>query len=317
MLNHAQLARSDLNLLLVFDLLYEERNAGRAAAKLNLSPSAVSHSLRRLRTLLDDPLFLPTAKGMVPTSRAQALAPSIREIVEAVQSVVGAPQGFDPATASRRFRLGGPDGAISTIVPRLVESLERDAPGVDLAVLQLLPRPGSTDPEHAWRDCLAELEYGRIDVAILPHHPPQARFHSVALYPEDFVIVTRLGHAFAKSPSLEALGEQRHVLVSASGDSVGFVDRLLAERGVERRVALTVPSFFMAVSAIASSNMIGAIARRFAVAATRNYEIDLVEPPFPMGLASLNAIVPRAAMLDQGIAWLLDALTASVSGEDE
>ena len=81
MLNHAQLARADINLLLLFDLLFEERNAGRAAARLNLSPSAVSHSLRRLRTLLDDPLFLPNPKGMVPTDRAEALAPIIRDIV--------------------------------------------------------------------------------------------------------------------------------------------------------------------------------------------------------------------------------------------
>src|ERR1043165_7050742 len=102
MLNHAQLARAGINLLLVFDLLFEERNAGRAAARLNLSPSAISHSLRRLRSMLDDPLFLPTAKGMVPTERAQALAPNIRDIVERVQSVVSNDQGFDPATAVRR-----------------------------------------------------------------------------------------------------------------------------------------------------------------------------------------------------------------------
>src|SRR4029079_19079775 len=101
MLNHAQLARTDLNLLLVFDLLFEERNAGRAAARLNLSPSAISHSLRRLRVLLDDPLFLPTSKGMMPTERATGLAPAVRDIVERVQEVVVATGGFEPATAVR------------------------------------------------------------------------------------------------------------------------------------------------------------------------------------------------------------------------
>src|SRR5690349_17937353 len=137
MLNHAQLARVDLNLLLVFDLLFEEQNAGRAAARLNLSPSAISHALRRLRLLLDDPLFLPNPKGMVPTERAQSLAPTIRDIVERVQGVVASSAAFDPAATVRRFRIGAPDGAVSVIVPRLVERLQTSAPGIDLSILQL------------------------------------------------------------------------------------------------------------------------------------------------------------------------------------
>src|SRR4030095_2346577 len=186
MLNHSQLARVDINLLLVFDLMFEERNAGRAATRLHLSPSAISHALRRLRGMLEDPLFLPTAKGMVPTARAGALAPPIRDIVEKVQSVISDSQAFDAANAVRRFRIGAPDGAVSILVPRLVERLERTAPGIDLAVLQLLPSPGSVEPEHAWRGAFTELDARRIDVAILPHRPTQARFHSPVLYPEDF-----------------------------------------------------------------------------------------------------------------------------------
>ena len=306
MLNHAQLARSDINLLLVFDLLFEERNAGRAAARLNLSPSAVSHALRRLRSLFDDPLFLPTRKGMIPTARAEALAPSVHGIIERVRSVFGGAQAFDPATASRHFRIGAPDGAVSVIVPRLIQRLEQTAPGIDLAVLQLLPRPGSADPADAWHDALAELDSRRIDLAILPYCPTQSRYHGIALYPEDFVIVARRGHAFARTPTIEALASARHVLVSATGDRTGFVDRLLAERGFERRIALTVPSFFMAVDAIASSDLIGAVPRRFAGEAARTYGIEIVEPPFAMGAADLNAIVPRDALLDHGVAWLVE-----------
>ena len=308
MLKYAQLGRTDFNLLLLFDLLFEERNAGRAAARLNLSPSAISHALRRLRSTLDDPLFLPTAKGMVPTERAQILAPVIRDIVERVQGVVAHAQGFDPATAVRRFRLGAPDGAVSILVPRLVKALERDAPGIDLAILQLLPRAGSQGPEESWRDALAQIDSGVIDLAILPYRPASSRFHSVTLYSEDFVMVCRRGHSFARSRSVKALAKARHVLVSATGDRSGFVDLLLAERGHQRRIALTVPSFHMAVAAIASSDLIGAIPRRFAIEAAQTYAVELVEPPFTMGAGDLNAIVPRAAMEDRGIAWLAESL---------
>jgi DNA-binding transcriptional LysR family regulator len=305
MLNVAQLARMDINLLLVFDLLFEERNAGRTAARLNLTPSAISHALRRLRALLDDPLFLAAPKGMMPTDRAQALAPAIRDIVERVHAVFASAQQFDPATTVRRFRIGAPDGAVSIIVPLLVKRLEKIAPGIDLSILQLLPRPGSIEPLDAWRDALAEIESGRISLAILPHQPSEARFHSSVLYFEDFVIVTRRGHPLTNAPSLKAFAAARHVLVSATGDSWGFVDRNLAEHGLERRIVLTVPSFFMAISAIASSDLVGALPRQFARRAELNHDIEIVEPPLDMLPSDLHAVVPRAAMLDHGIKWLL------------
>lgn len=297
-----------MNLLLMFDLLFEQRNAGRAAAILNLSPSAVSHALRRLRTMLNDPLFLPGPRGLTPTDRATALAPAIRDIVERAEGVMASAVPFDPQTAVRRFRIGAPDGAVPMLVPPLVKRLEAEAPGIDLAILQLLPRPGSADPGDAWREVLADLGSGAIDLAVLPHRPAQGRFHAVVLRDEDFVFVARSSHPLGRSPSLKALAAARHLLVSATGDASGFVDRLLAERGHERRVALTVPSFYMAVSAIASSDLIGAIPRRFAIEASNSFAIELIEPPFEMGSAPLHAIVPNAALLDQGIAWLVETV---------
>lgn len=310
MLNHAQLARIDLNLLLVFDLLFEEGNAGRAATRLNLSASAISHALRRLRTLLDDPLFLPTPKGMVPTERATALAPAVRDIVERVQGVVSDAGGFDPATATRRFRIGAPDGAVSLLVPRLVQRLQVEAPGVDLSILQLLPEPGSMSPLEAWRGAYAEVESGRIALAILPHPPNEVRFHSAKLYFEDFVIVTRRGHPLGRSPSLKAFVAARHVLVSATGDTMGFVDNALAKKGLKRRIALTIPSFHMAAAAIASSDLVGALPRHFAADAQRDFALDVAEPPIDLLSSDLHAVVSRAALLDHGIGWLLETVTA-------
>ena len=311
MLNHAQLARTDINLLLVFDLLFEEGNAARAAARLNLSPSAISHALRRLRRTLDDPLFLPTPKGMVPTERAHALAPAIRDIVERVQGIVANVEGFDPATANRRFRIGAPDGAISVIVPALVQRLESSAPSIDLSILQLLPQPGAIDPAEAWRGAFAEVESGRIDLAILPYPASEARFHSTPLSFEDFVIVARRGHPLTQNVTIQSFAAARHVLVSATGDSWGFVDRALAERGLKRRIALTVPSFFMAVAAIASSDLVGALPRRFAREAQQHFDVESLQPPFDLLSSDLCAIVSKAALLDRGIAWLLETVTAS------
>ena len=118
MLNTAHLVRVDLNLLVLFHVVLEEGHVGRAAVRLNLTPSAVSHGLARLRRLLSDPLFLRTPKGVVPTTRALALNEEISAILKGVQGVLNAAVPFDAATSQRRFVLGAPDAVLAaTMVP--------------------------------------------------------------------------------------------------------------------------------------------------------------------------------------------------------
>jgi DNA-binding transcriptional LysR family regulator len=191
-----------------------------------------------------------------------------------------------------------------------VQRLQDEAPGIDLSILQLLPAPGALDPPEAWRGAYAEVESGRIALALLPHPPNEARFQSTKLYFEDFVIVTRRGHPLGRSPSLKAFAAARHVLVSATGDTAGFVDKALADKGLQRRIALTVPSFFMAAAAIASSDLVGALPRHFAGDAQRDFPLDVAEPPIDLLSSNLHAVVSRAALLDHGIAWLLERVTA-------
>src|SRR5262245_38222724 len=108
MLNEIVLSRFDLNLLVLFRTVLEERHVARAAARLHISPSAVSHGLRRLRVALKDPLFIRHPRGVVPTERAEALAVPVEEILRRVSDVV-ATHRFDPATSERRFTIGAPD----------------------------------------------------------------------------------------------------------------------------------------------------------------------------------------------------------------
>src|ERR1700755_3334344 len=106
MLNRIALSRVDLNLLVVFDAVLVERHVARAAGRLNLTPSAVSHALGRLRNLLNDPLFLRTPKGVVPTARALELAAPIADVLARVRSVMATATPFDPSTSTRRVAIG-------------------------------------------------------------------------------------------------------------------------------------------------------------------------------------------------------------------
>src|SRR5689334_15346255 len=110
MLNQIDLSRTDLNLLVLFETVLDEGHVGRAAARLNLTPSAVSHGLGRLRQLLNDPLFLRTPKGVVPTARASEVAPAIAEMLAQARSILATAAPFDPARSTRRFTIGAPDG---------------------------------------------------------------------------------------------------------------------------------------------------------------------------------------------------------------
>jgi DNA-binding transcriptional LysR family regulator len=308
MLNDIDLSRTDLNLLVLFEAVLKERHVGRAADRLNLTPSAVSHGLGRLRKLLNDPLFLRTPKGVVPTVRATELAGPVADVLAGARSVISTAAPFNPASSTRRFTVGAPDGASAVVLPPLLTRLRKRAPGIDISTRQLLPTPGETSPERAWRLALADLEARAMDVAIIPFDDVPARFHRRGLYQEDFVVAMRTGHPFAKAPTLDHYSEMQHLVVSHAGDAYGFVDEILARRGRSRRIALTVPNFMFALAVVAETDLITALPRRFAAMYVPRFDVVTVEAPLPFGRFRLTAIAPKAAMMDAGVAWFFNVL---------
>lgn len=307
MLKSAHLSRIDLNLLVLFDVVCEERHVGRAAERLNLTPSAVSHGLGRLRRLLNDPLFLRTPKGVVPTARATELAEPIADILARARSIVAAAEPFDAARSRRRFIIGAPDAVAAVVLPPLLARLRDAAPGIDVGARQVLPEfRGST--EAAWGPALTGLDARAFDVAIVPLAAAPARFVSRTIYEEDFVIATRAGHPFARKPSLAQFCKARHLVVSLTGDPHGFVDDILAGKGLTRRVALTVPSFSMALALIAESDLIAALPRQLVLRYARRFGIAGIEAPLPLRRDPISIIATRAAMMDAGVAWLFRQL---------
>lgn len=296
-MNQVDLSRADLNLLVLFEVVYAEGNVGRAARKLSLTSSAVSHGLRRLREWFDDPLFLRTPKGVVPTVRARELAPTVADILERVRAVVAGVEQFDPARSTRHFRVGAPDALSAVIVPEIVRQLAQTAPLVTLIVRHLLPQ-----------DALAALEGNDVDVAIAPIPDLPARFAGTDLQEEDFVVVARADHPFLSRPSIAKYCAAQHVLVSTTGGVRGFVDEFLEKRGLSRRVALSVPHFMHALAALDGTDLIAAVPRGLAVAHAARFGLAYTDAPSPVPESRMLAITTRAALADPGVAWLLDAV---------
>jgi DNA-binding transcriptional LysR family regulator len=316
MLHQPDLSRIDLNLLVLFEIVFQERHVGRSAERLHLSPSAISHGLGRLRTLLGDPLFLKTPKGVVPTERASQLAPTVAEILARIRGVVSSAAPFDPRHSTRRFVIGAPDGISSVILPSLLETLREVAPGVDIGIRQLLPVQGFTAPHLAWKDALKELEDRTTDIAIIPFDDIPVRFHKQKLYEEEFVIAVRKGHSFQRNPTLKRYCEMEHLVVSHTGDVTGFVDVELARKGAARRVALTVPNFNFALSVLAETEMVSALPKRFVEIYGARFNVVAIKAPLPLPRFSINAVVPKVAMMDAGLAWLVQLLEQVRPGND-
>jgi DNA-binding transcriptional LysR family regulator len=297
MLNQIDLSRTDLNLLVLFETVLEEGHVGRAAARLSLSPSAVSHGLGRLRRLFDDPLFLKHPKGVTPTARAADLAAPVADILSRVRGVMSSAEPFDASRVRRRFRIGAPDGASTVILPALISTLEREAPGVDLSVRSHMPQTA-----------LADLDGGQVDLMVQPLLGVASRFVAAPLFDEEFVIATRVRHPLGKRPSLKRYAEGAHVVVSPAGDPGGIVDVELRAYGLKRRVAVTVPDHLCALATVAHSDLIAAAPRRLTQIYGPRLGVEWRKLPIPIARVPIQVITTRAAMADAGVAWLFNTI---------
>jgi len=228
-MNDIQLNRVDLNLLPVFEAVLAEGNVARAAARLHVTPSAVSHGLGRLRQQFNDPLFLKTPKGVVPTERALQLADAIADVLARARRVVGTAEPFDPARSRRRFTVGAPDAIAAVMMPPLLKLVQREAPFIDMALRYVLREAA-----------FAALDARTVDVAVVPIDDVPARYVSKIVFEDRFQIAVRRGHSFAAEPTLKRYCEMQHAIVSPAGDTRAYVDDVLASKGLSRRVAMTV-----------------------------------------------------------------------------
>ena len=183
---------------------------------------------------------------------------------------------------------------------------------MNVRLRQLLPPEAGRVGSAAWEPVFALLDSRTLDLAIAPFGEIPARFATADLQEEDFAIVSRPGHPFARSPGLREYCAASHLVVSLTGDPRGFVDRALAERGLSRRVALTVPGFFMALAVVAETDLLAAVPRTFALAHAPAAGLSITEPPLSLPRFQLRVVLAAGALGDPGLAWLRSTLVSSM-----
>jgi DNA-binding transcriptional LysR family regulator len=274
-MHEPHLGSMDLNLLVALDALLEARNVTRAADKIGITQSAMSHALSRLRTVTGDALLVRGTGGMVPTPRAQALAPPIRRALDEVRVALRAPARFDPKTAHLFVRVGASDYGELILLPRVVRRLEREAPGIDLRVVQ------HTDPNPG------PLSGGALDLVVAPVRPGDeaSGMFAVKLFDERFVCVVRHGHPLAKKKlTLALFAAASHVLIAPGGREGSSVNEALARLGMSRHIAVTVPHFLVAPHLVAGSDLVLTVAERVAKLLADPLGLVILTPPAELRL---------------------------------
>ena len=258
----------DLNLLRLFDAVYRTRNVSRAAELLDLTQPAASQGLTRLRTLIQDPLFMRAAGGVQPTPKAQRLAGPVRQALATLEQALGESAGFDPRTSKRVFHIHMSDIGEGRFLPDLMTALREQAPGVRVET-RPWPRQQITEA----------LDNGRIDFAFgfLPMVKDTQR---VQLLKDRYIVLLRKGHPFARKRRtgkalLSALRELEFVAVRSHADTLRIVQQLQ----LEDRLRLVTEHFMVLPSIVAATDLAAVMPSNIARGFEGGYAI--VEPEFP------------------------------------
>ena len=259
----------DLNLLKTLDALLDERNVTRAAQRLSLTQPAVSGMLNRLRDYFDDPLFVRTPHGIVPTLRAREMAAPIKQILSDIDILLK-PAQFDPLTETLTFTVAATDYALKAVIVPFIAALRARAPGIRVRVVPVEPEQLTT-----------QFEQGKIDLALLTPDSTPDNLHNRSLYNEEYVCLMRHDHPDAHQVlTLDRFCALEHVLVSYKGESFwGVTDDALAEVGRKRQIGLSVSSFLVLPDILAISEMIAVVPARLAYTDPR---MHVVSPPLPI-----------------------------------
>lgn len=289
------LAGIDLNLLVAFEAMFEERSVTAAAAKLHLGQPAMSAALGRLRALFEDDLFIRFGREMQPTTKALALAPGILSALQQIRQTMESNQTFNPANSDRNFAIGISDSLSYLLAPKLLAQIQNIAPNINLQFIGFD------------KDCVGELlELGKLDVALGVFQNLPRQTVEEFLFEEHFVGIARKKHPALVngSMSLESFASLPHALFTLRRDTMGEIDQVLAKYNLKRRVALTTAHALVLPVIISNSDLIACIPSRLAKKYVCQDCVKLFELPVPMEPWNISILWSKLVEKDSAISWL-------------
>ena len=286
----------DLNLLVAFNALMLERNVTKAAALAGVSQPAMSAALSRLRRVFDDPLFIRSAEGLLPTAKAQEMAISVADALGQVRHLMKPAEDFDPNDKQRSFTLGLTDYPLHVLLPALTKKLATLAPNCTLHVRYFIDRD----------EVVALLDAGKIDIAVgVPPTKAENRILSQPLLRDDFVTLVGSDHPIAhEQMNLQAFLSLPHILVSPEGNRYGLVDQKLREQGLARNISLTLPTMFTVPDLLPGTDYVATVLSRVATTSAHQDRFVMFEPPLALPSIPFDLLWHRRTQDSSAHRWL-------------
>lgn len=290
-----ELAKLDLNLLLVFHHLLLLKRVSAVAEFLNMSQPAVSSALGRLRASLDDDLFIRTQGGMTPTPYALQLAEPVAMALDALQQALNIRADFDPSASHRNFTIALNDVGEMYFLPVLVIALTKAAPAVTLQVVSVA--------QTSLKD---DMSSGKIDLAMGLLPQLQAGFFQQALFKQKYICLMRKKHPLAQSHSIssQAFFAAEHVRVLATGTGHGRVDLAMDQQKHKRKVRLTVPHYVALGEVLQNANLIAVVPERFANRIVKPFDLVMRDLPIKVEDSAIHQCWHGHLHRDPGHQWL-------------
>jgi LysR family transcriptional regulator, nod-box dependent transcriptional activator len=293
----------DLNLLLAFQVLMEERSVTRAARRMNVSQPAMSAALDRLRNYFRDEILIAQGKQMFPTDHAESLIGPVRQFLADLDALLISTARFDPATTHRSFRIVASDYITASVIGPLAQRLVDTAPGVRLEIML---------PSEMAAQLVVE---GKVDLIITPED------FTLPDQPTELLCEERqLVMGWSDNPQfVNGLGESEfdsagHVAVHVGSNRVpSFADRQIERMGRNRRVEITCGCFTLVPWLICGTGRIAIMHERLARKMATKFPVALSEMPFAFPVMREMLQYHRAREADEGLRWLRGELRAAAA----
>ena len=284
----------DLNLLRVLVQIYHDRKVSLAAEHLGLSQPAVSGALKKLRVITGDKLFIPTARGMRPTPLADLIAPALARSLGDIGEALAARVSFDPGTSRRRFTIAMTDIGEFHFLPRLMEALRDEAPGIAVATV----RPTAVDLRF-------EMEQGKVDLALGDLPGLSIDIHRRTLFRQRYVCLFRRGHPMETSGApLDTYLASEHAVVLSLGTGHGRVDGLIDATVPARKVSLRLPHFVALADVLQSSEFVATVPEVFALRSARYFDLSYRSHPVALPVIEISQFWHTTMHGDPANRWL-------------
>ncbi|ASP40628.1 LysR family transcriptional regulator [Bacterioplanes sanyensis] len=302
------MAKTDLNLVVIFDAIMREQSVTAAAERLAMTQPSVSNALSRMRHVWRDPLFVKDGRGIRPTPYAERLWRQIAHPLSDIRDAVN-PTAFDPGSHQRCFRIALTDGLTGMFWTPLRQFIENNAPNIDI---HAVPYTGALEQQLMSAD---------VDMVVGHYFGRHAHIAARALFENPFVVVMRPDHALTQGAlTLERFVAADQLLVSLSGDAEGSVDIALAEKGLKRRLAMTLNTFAGAAELVRETQLITVLPYPVVAKYLQRGELVARAAPLSIPTPMMYMAWHKRDERDPAILWLrgvIQAITDQVNDDIE